>query len=76
MFILAFQRAPASGLTSFTYMQLVWAIMLGWLLFGHFPNGGTLAGIGIVAGSGLTLAWYERRRSLALAAAQEPTAVD
>ena len=31
LFILAFQRAPASALTPFTYMQLVWAMLLGWL---------------------------------------------
>ena len=29
LFILAFQRAPASALTPFTYMQLVWATLLG-----------------------------------------------
>jgi drug/metabolite transporter (DMT)-like permease len=74
LFILAFQRAPASGLTPFTYMQLVWAMLAGWILFGQFPDRYTLVGIGIIAGSGLFLAWHERRR--ALAALEEPTAVD
>lgn len=76
LFILAFQRAPASGLTPFTYMQLVWAMLLGWAIFGQFPDGFALAGMAIIAGSGLLLAWHERRRALALAAPQEPTAID
>jgi drug/metabolite transporter (DMT)-like permease len=76
LFILAFQRAPASGLTPFTYMQVVWATLLGFALFGHFPDGFTLLGMAIIAGSGLLLAWHERRRALAMAAPREPTAVD
>ncbi len=74
LFILAFQRAPASGLTPFTYMQIVFATLLGWALFGQFPDGAALAGMAIIAGSGLLLAWHERRS--ALAATPEPTAVD
>jgi drug/metabolite transporter (DMT)-like permease len=63
-------------LTPFTYMQLVWAMLLGWVIFGQFPDGFTLAGMGIIAGSGLFLAWHERRRALAPPAPEEPTAVD
>ncbi|HEX9300856.1 MAG TPA: DMT family transporter [Casimicrobiaceae bacterium] len=75
LFILAFQRAPASALTPFTYMQIVWATLLGWLFFGNFPDGFTLTGIAIIAGSGLMLAWHERRKALA-AIPEEPMAVD
>jgi len=74
LFILAFQRAPASALTPFTYMQLVWATLVGWLAFGSFPDAWTLAGMGVIAGSGLLIALHERRR--AQGALQEPTAVD
>jgi len=73
LFILAFQRAPASGLTPFTYVQLVWAMLAGWILFGQFPDRYTLAGIGVIATSGLLLAWHERRRALVV---EEPVAVD
>jgi drug/metabolite transporter (DMT)-like permease len=76
LFILAFQRAPASGLTAFTYMQLVWAMLAGWIVFGQFPDHYTFTGIGIIAGSGLLLAWHERRRAQAAVAPEEPTAVD
>jgi drug/metabolite transporter (DMT)-like permease len=74
LFILAFQRAPASALTPFTYVHLVFATMIGWLAFGDFPDALTFAGIALIAGSGLLLTWHERRR--ALIAAPEPTAVD
>jgi len=61
LFIRAFQLAPASALTPFTYAQLVWAVLLGWLAFGNFPDRTSFAGIAIIAGSGLLLAWHERR---------------
>ena len=76
LFILAFQRAPASGLTPFTYVQLVWAILLGWLFYGQFPDALTLVGIGVIAASGLYLAWHERRRARGAAVVEEPPAVD
>ncbi len=56
LFILAFRHAPASALTPFTYVQLVWAMAVGWLVFGNFPDRWSLAGIAVIAGSGLLLA--------------------
>jgi drug/metabolite transporter (DMT)-like permease len=76
LFILAFQRAAASALTPFTYVQLVWAILLGWLIYGQFPDALTLTGIGVIAVSGLLLAWHERRRARGAPVVEEPTAVD
>ena len=61
LFILAFQRAPASALTPFTYMQLVWATLIGWFVFNDFPDRWTFAGMVVIAGSGLLIALYERR---------------
>jgi drug/metabolite transporter (DMT)-like permease len=62
LFILALQRAPASALTPFTYMQLVWAMLIGLVAFGEFPDGLALAGMVVIAGSGFLMAWYERMR--------------
>lgn len=78
LFIRAFQKAPASALTPFTYVQLVWAVALGWAAFGQFPDRFSLAGMAVIAASGLLLAWHERRRGRAAARgeAAEPTAVD
>ncbi len=74
LFILAFQRAPASALTPFTYMQLVFATLIGWLVYDHFPGPYSLIGMAVIAGSGLLLTWHERRR--ALRAPLAPPAVD
>jgi drug/metabolite transporter (DMT)-like permease len=74
LFIRAFQRAPASALTPYTYMQIVWGTLIGWLIFGNFPDAWTLAGMAVIAGSGLLITLHERRR--AKGAPQEPTAVD
>lgn len=74
LLILAFQRAPVSGLTPFTYAHLVFATILGWLAFGDLPDALTFSGMALIAGSGLLLTWHERRRSPI--AAGEPTAVD
>jgi drug/metabolite transporter (DMT)-like permease len=78
LFILAFQRAPASALTPFTYMQLVWAMLIGLLVFGEFPDGWALAGMLVIAGSGLMMALYERQRARAPVSVRlvEPTVVE
>ncbi len=74
LFVLAFQRSPASALTPYTYIHLVWATLLGWLVFDRFPDAWSLAGMAVIAGSGLLIALHERRRPKAVP--QEPTAVD
>ncbi|HSU43849.1 MAG TPA: DMT family transporter [Casimicrobiaceae bacterium] len=63
MFILAFRLAPASALTPFTYTQLVWAMLLGWFLYGDFPNAYRIGGMAVIAGSGLLMMLHERRRA-------------
>ena len=74
LFILAFQRGPASALTPYTYVHLVWATLSGWLVFGSFPDVWTLAGMAVITGSGLLIALHERRR--ARGAPQEPPGVE
>jgi EamA-like transporter family. len=60
--IRAFRLAPASTLTPFGYTQLIWAGLLGWLVFGHIPDALSAAGMVVIAASGLWLALGERRR--------------
>ena len=73
LFILAFQRAPASALSPFTYMQLVFATIIGWAIFGNFPDAWTIAGMIVIGGSGLLITLHERRRAKGV---EEPPAVD
>jgi drug/metabolite transporter (DMT)-like permease len=63
LFILAFRRAPASALTPFTYMQLVFAIVVGFAVYAEFPDALTLLGMAVIAGSGLYMTLHERRRT-------------
>ena len=63
--IRAFRLAPASTLTPFGYTQLIWAGLLGWLVFGHLPDAMTTAGMAIIAASGLWLALAERQSGAA-----------
>ncbi len=60
LLILAHKRAPAPVLSPFIYTQMIWMIMLGWLVFGDLPDGWTLAGASIVIASGLYLLHRER----------------
>ena len=60
--IAALQTAEASQLTPFTYLQMTWPLLLGWVLFGQFPDGISFAGIGVIVIAGLWLAWQERSR--------------
>jgi drug/metabolite transporter (DMT)-like permease len=53
--------APASVLSPFVYTQLVWVVILGFLVFDQVPSGWTMAGAAMVIGSGLYLLYRERK---------------
>jgi len=53
--------APASVLSPFIYTQLIWVVILGYLVFDHVPNGWTMAGAAMVISSGLYLLYRERK---------------
>ena len=58
----AFRYAAASFLSPFLYVQLIWAMLLGWLLFGHLPDLLSLVGMAVIVGSSLSIAYSERLR--------------
>jgi drug/metabolite transporter (DMT)-like permease len=58
----ALHLAPASAVTPFYYFSLVWAIGIGFVVWGDVPTVGLLAGSAIVVGSGLFLLWRETGR--------------
>ena len=58
----ALHLAPASAVTPFFYFSLVWAIILGFAVWGDLPTVGLLIGSAIVVASGLFLLWRESRR--------------
>jgi drug/metabolite transporter (DMT)-like permease len=61
LLIIAYLRAPASLLTPFTYLQMVWATTYGFVLFNQLPDGWSFAGMMVVIAGGILLAHAERR---------------
>ena len=55
LLVLAHARAPTNVLAPFLYTQLLWSVVLGYLVFGDVPNRWTLAGAAIIVASGLYL---------------------
>jgi len=61
--ISAYLLAPASMLTPFTYLQMIWATLYGFAIFGQLPDRWSALGMAIIVASGLWLALQERRRA-------------
>ncbi|RDE51043.1 MAG: DMT family transporter [Candidatus Accumulibacter meliphilus] len=61
LLIRAFHETSASLLAPLIYTQLVWATLLGWLVFDHFPDLLTVVGMIVIGASGLSLAIRWRR---------------
>jgi len=61
LLIAGHRLAPASVLSPFIYTQLIWVVILGYLVFDHVPNAWTMAGGAIVVSSGLYLLYRERK---------------
>lgn len=63
MFAVMVMRVGDIGFVApFRYTALLWAILLGWLVFGNFPDGLTLLGSALVVASGIFTLWRERRK--------------
>ncbi len=54
--------APPSAVVPFNYLSLVWAMMLGFAIWGDVPGPDLIAGAVIVVGSGLYILWRETLR--------------
>jgi drug/metabolite transporter (DMT)-like permease len=60
--IKAFQAAPASVIAPLGYIELLGTAVLGYLIFGNFPDALTWVGALIIVASGLYIAMRERKR--------------
>jgi drug/metabolite transporter (DMT)-like permease len=60
--VLAFRYADASVLAPFSYTQLLWVSILGFVIFGELPDIWTVTGAVFIVGSGLYTAHRERVR--------------
>ena len=61
----AFRLAAPALLAPFGYCQIVFAGLLGFLLFNHVPEPATLLGISVICLSGLAAAWLQKRAKVA-----------
>jgi drug/metabolite transporter (DMT)-like permease len=61
LLVVAHRYAPASVLAPFLYQQIIWMVLLGYLVFGDLPDLPVIIGCGIVIASGAYLLYRERR---------------
>lgn len=69
LFTAAHRDAPASTLAPIAYAQLVFAALLGWLVFGEVPDGVSILGMAVITAAGMLVAVKQR---LAREAAADP----
>lgn len=58
---LSFRIAASSVVAPFLYIEMLWALVFGWLIFGDVPDVWMLVGAGIIILSGIYLLLSERR---------------
>lgn len=59
--IRAFQITPAATVSPMLYFQLVWAMLLGWAIFGQLPDLLTTLGMLVIGASCLSLVMHQPR---------------
>ena len=58
---LAYRRAEAQAVAPFYYAFMLWALILGYLMFSEVPNTLAHAGMALIFASGIAIVWRERR---------------
>jgi len=66
--IAAMRMGDLSVVAPFRYSIILWAILIGYVVWGDVPDGPTLAGIAILVGTGLYSLMRERKRAQVAAA--------
>lgn len=72
----ALRLAPISLVMPMDYTSLLWAVVLGYSIFGEYPSGAIWIGAPIIIASGLVIVWREHRlrRRASLSAEASATA--
>ncbi len=60
MITMALRYGKVSSVIVMDYSSIIWATMLGWLLFTRLPPASTWLGAPLIVAAGLTIAWRER----------------
>ncbi|MGM0701611.1 MAG: DMT family transporter [Pseudomonadota bacterium] len=61
---MAFRHAPAAIAAPFDYTAMLWAVLLGWWFWGEMPDLWVFVGSALIIGSGLAIAYHDRRTTL------------
>ncbi|QPC88457.1 EamA family transporter [Mesorhizobium sp. NBSH29] len=69
LLIKAYKQASTTALAPYPYLQMVWMICFGYVIFDQLPDAFTLIGAAIIVASGLYIVHRERRLRLARSAA-------
>ena len=64
LIVSALQHTQPSLLTPFSYLQMIWATLYGYLIFDQLPDKWSAVGMTVIVASGLLLALQERRRAV------------
>ncbi len=67
----SYRYGDASLIAPFEYTTMIWAVLLGWFVFGHWPERVVLIGAAIVIAAGIFVIWREHRLGLARKKAAE-----
>ena len=59
--VLVMRKGDLAYIAPFRYSGLLWALLVGLLVFDHWPDGRTLLGAGVIIFSGLFSMWREIR---------------
>jgi drug/metabolite transporter (DMT)-like permease len=60
----SYRFADTSIVAPFEYTTMIWALLLGWFVFGDLPTAAVSVGATIVAAAGLFVLWRERQLGL------------
>lgn len=64
--IRAYKMSSTTALAPYPYVQMVWAVLFGWLIFDQLPDRWTIFGTIIIVASGLYIVHREHRLRLAM----------
>lgn len=60
----SYRHGDASLIAPFDYTTMIWALLLGWFVFGEWPAVTVLIGAAVIAGAGLFVIWREQKLGL------------
>ena len=65
--VAAMRVGEVAVVATYRYSVLLWAVLLGWWVFGDLPDIWTILGMALIAGAGLFTMWRETRTARGLA---------